>query len=227
MCLKSQYLTHRLTQFHEGTWWCKDATGGKKDIKSGIAEWKQVCKNTMQDEKSQPMSPLGCCNNSLWCGSIMRKSRERNGEKTEQRRQYVFTAALADDLEQEEWQHWMKNCDGCMETLQLWPLSSPMSPLSGWFFWMCCVMQSYSFKCHFLCPNFPTFLIIFLTEKLSHCLWGLFIPPAALNSDRNFLSRFQQFSFHLCDFIAFQHIYHARSMSSPSCSFSLLLNNLF
>lgn len=150
------------------------------------------------------------------------RGERRNRERTKQHQQYVFTAAFADDLEKEEWWRWMKNCDGCMETLQLWPLSSPMSPLLGCFFsWMCCVMQSYSFNGHFLCPNFPTFLIIFFTEKLSHCLWGLFIPPAALNSDWNFLSRFLQFSFHLYDSIAFQHIYHALSMSSPFCFYKL------
>lgn len=93
------------------------------------------------------------------------------------------------------------------------------------FFWVCCVMQSYSFKCHFLCPNFPTFLIIFFTEKLSHCLWGLFIPPAALNSDWNVFSRFLQFPFHLYDFIAFQNSHHKLSVSSPFCSVLLLLKD--
>lgn len=42
----------------------------------------------------------------------------------------------------------------------LFPHPCPLS-WDVFFFWMCCVMQSYSFKCHFLCPNFPTFLIIF------------------------------------------------------------------
>lgn len=178
----------------------------------------------MQDEKSQPTSPLGCCNNSLWCCSTMRKS----GEKGEIER---GPSSTSNTFSQQHLQMiWRRKNDGVgwkivtavwrLCSCDLFPHPCPLS-WGVFFFWMCCVMQSYSFNGHFLCPNFPTFLIIFFTEKLSHCLWGLFIPPAALNSGWNFLSRFLQFSFHLYGFIAFQHMYHALSMSSPFCFYKL------
>lgn len=43
-----------------------------------------------------------------------------------------------------EGKSWMKMCSSCTETLQLWPLSSPLSCFSGWLFWVFCVMQSHS-----------------------------------------------------------------------------------